>query len=416
MRFLILLVAGALAVFRPGPAEAVAIGLHNSLLGAGEGVGDQADVISGGFGQWVALDGDRVLIGARGDADEIRADTPFATGFVFNTRNGEMLHRFDRPTLAQPNLVKPGILIDSFEVTLPAEASDQHAEPIRLSMGTGTLNWTAHRMEPSAATLRRAVASDDVRILIGAPIGTENMDGGNREVHLYSSESGELLQSFAPPADLAGANQGEFGRSVAFSRDLVLIGAPGDSTDGSDVGGAYLFSAETGRFLHRFQAPEISGADRFGTSVAINEHTIAIGAPGNGGDSAGGGEAYLFSSGDYVMTQALHAPWHFRTGDRPTDGRPGDYRQGDIWHSAGRSGGFGGIGGGGGGSGGGSGGGGYLPGDPDDDRPVFILPDPNNPDQEMPETPIAIPLPAGLALYLAALSMGGILIRRRSAG
>ncbi|HLS19000.1 MAG TPA: hypothetical protein VK090_04255, partial [Paracoccaceae bacterium] len=192
-------------------------------------------------------------------------------------------------------------------------------------------------MEPSAATLRRAVASDDVRILIGAPIGTENMDGGNREVHLYSSESGELLQSFAPPADLAGANQGEFGRSVAFSRDLVLIGAPGDSTDGSDVGGAYLFSAETGRFLHRFQAPEISGADRFGTSVAINEHTIAIGAPGNG-SSAGGGEAYLFSSGDYVMTQALHAPWQIHSGDRPARDRLWGYSQGDIWHSAARSG------------------------------------------------------------------------------
>src|SRR5690625_1546623 len=293
MRFPILLVAAALAAFGAGPAEAVTIGLHKNLPRSSDGAGEQGDAISGGFGHWVGLDGDRVLIGARGDTGELGSETPFARGFVFNTRNGEMLHRFDRPTLAQPDLVKPGVLIDSFEVVLPAATDDQPAEPIRLSMGTGTMNWTAHRMEPSSASLRRAVASDDVRILIGAPIGTENMDGGNREVHLYSSESGELLQSFAPPADLAGANQGEFGRSVAFSRDLVLIGAPGDSTDGSDVGGAYLFSAETGRFLHRFQAPEILGAVCFGTSVAIMEDTIMFGAPGSGGGSTGGGGDYI---------------------------------------------------------------------------------------------------------------------------
>lgn len=432
MRFLFLLCAAALLAVRPGPADAVTIGLNgNGLNGNSLGSMDRGAFANApsanaprGFGHWVALDGDRVLIGARGDAAEDRADAPFEaapfeSGFVFNTRNGKMLHRFERPAIAQPDLVKPGILLDSYEILLPPEGDGEPVEPVRVSMGTGTLNWTAHRMNPSAANLRRAVASDDTRILIGAAIGAAGGSAAGtgpdhrvREVHLYSAETGNLLQSFTPPPELEGSNQGEFGHSVAFSRDLVLIGAPGDSTDGPDVGSAYLYSAETGKLLHRFQDPNISGSDRFGTSVAINEQVVAIGAPGGHADDAG--EAYLFSSSDHVMTQALNGSGYFRTGDRPWG-----YRQGDVWHAAGQSGGYGGIGGGGGGGGGSGGGGkGYLPGDPDDDRPIFILPDPENPDPEMPETPTAIPLPAGFALYLAALSIGGILVRRgrRSAG
>lgn len=403
MRFLILLVGATLVTFRPGPADAVTIGLSEKAIGQERTAGSQTDPAVAGFGHWVALDGDVVLVGARGDADS--KEVPVEAGFIFNTRNGKMLHRFDRPAVAQPNLVKPGILIDSYEIRLPAEIDAQPVEPMRISMGTGMLNWTAHRMAPSATNFRRAVASDDRRILIGAAV--DMADDSPREVHLYSSETGDLLQSFEAPADAFGSDHGDFGQAVALNRDLVLIGAPGDGTDGPNAGGAYLYSAETGRLLHRFGDPEASHGNRFGTSVAMNESTIAVGAPGDGSEGGSQGNAYLFSSSDYVMTQALDAPWDYRTGERPWG-----HGQGDLWHSMGR-GRLAGMGGGG-GSGGGGGGSGYHPGgDPDDELPTIIIPDPNDPDPEMPETPIAIPLPGGFALYLAALSLGGLAMRRR---
>src|SRR5690625_746906 len=96
MRFPILLVAAALAAFRPGPADAIAIGLNGNALGSAE-AGERDDAVARGFGRWIALDGDRVLIGASGDTKDDPAELPFDRGFVFDTRNGKMLHRFDRP-------------------------------------------------------------------------------------------------------------------------------------------------------------------------------------------------------------------------------------------------------------------------------------------------------------------------------
>jgi hypothetical protein len=120
---------------------------------------------------------------------------------------------------------------------------------------------------------------------------------------------------------------------VAISDNLVLLGAPGDSTRGNGVGQAHLLDAATGNFLWTFNDPSptppgnpIFGGDGFGSSVAIDGNRVLIGAPYHTVNGVSVGQAHLF---DAVSGELLH------TFDDPTPS-PG-YFNSDIGDSFGRS-------------------------------------------------------------------------------
>ncbi|HET7410657.1 MAG TPA: FG-GAP repeat protein [Paracoccaceae bacterium] len=394
MRILNLLFAAALAALHTLPAEAVSLGLN------GGSRDPLADIR--GFGHWVALDGDAVLVGSPDDGpDEPAGDAAVGRAFMFSIRDGSLLRRFDEAVVTPRHVATPGLLVDSYEVLIaPDETGDEPGRMLHIGMGTGTLTWTAHRAMPAAESPRRAVALGDGRILIGAPLDGAS-DPRPHEVRLYSTVTGELLRTFAAP----GGGVDGFGRSVAMNGELVLIGAPGDDTNGTDVGGAYLYSARTGSLLHRFEDPTITGADRFGTSVAVNGTSIAVGAPGDDSDGAGSGQAYLFSGSSYELAHILQDPEYLsRVASRA-------FGHGSQYHVLGRSGGRSGAAGGGGGSGGGGGGSGSAPDGPFEY--TILDPDASRPGEGMPETPTVAPLPGTLAFYLSALGIGALLFRRR---
>ncbi len=73
------------------------------------------------------------------------------------------------------------------------------------------------------------------------------------QAHLFNATTATLLRTFDDPTLNPPASQDNFGSSVSLLGDHVLIGAPGDQTNGFAVGQAHLFNTQTGALLHTFE-------------------------------------------------------------------------------------------------------------------------------------------------------------------
>ena len=101
-----------------------------------------------------------------------------------------------------------------------------------------------------------------------------------------------------------GAEGDRFGTSVAIFDDTIVVGAFGDDDNGDDSGSAYVFVRSGEEWTHQAKiltahkskllAPDGAAYDWFGRSTALHKDAIVVGAPGDGNKLRG--SAYVFSS------------------------------------------------------------------------------------------------------------------------
>ena len=126
-------------------------------------------------------------------------------------------------------------------------------------------------------------------------------------VYVYEIGNGckpRLVQTLEPlPSDT-----GRYGSEIALKGNLLVVGSPGGSTPGQ----AYVYSREGFRWHleQTLQSPTGAANSDFGSGVAISNHSIIVGAPGEDSNFDGffttaGGEAYVFrkSHGVWAETQ-----------------------------------------------------------------------------------------------------------------
>jgi len=76
------------------------------------------------------------------------------------------------------------------------------------------------------------------------------------------------------------ATELRFGRSVAVSGDLVVVGAPGDTTNGAKSGAVYVFEYSGNEWSRtKLVPPDGEPSGRFGWKVAVDDGRIAVSAP-----------------------------------------------------------------------------------------------------------------------------------------
>lgn len=169
-------------------------------------------------------------------------------------------------------------------------------------------------------------------------VGAMNDDtgGSNRgAAYLFSFDSGTTYTNLALNLKLANGyvfpggggtltltNGDNFGASVALYNNLLAVGATGDDTGpGTNDGAAYLMSFNTGtkytnlalnvKLADGYVFPggggtlTLAGSDNFGSSAALYNNLLALGASGT---SSGKGAAYLmsFNSGTTYTNLALN--------------------------------------------------------------------------------------------------------------
>ncbi len=128
-----------------------------------------------------------------------------------------------------------------------------------------------------------------------------------------------LLQTFDDPTP---TRVDLFGASVSIEANYVLIGAPGDDTNGPQVGQAHLFDATTGDLVQIFDDPTVTDQDSFGASVDIDGDNYLIGARFDNTNGINVGQAHLFNlvfPSDFVESEATAASDYLFDGDGHND-------------------------------------------------------------------------------------------------
>lgn len=144
-----------------------------------------------------------------------------------------------------------------------------------------------------------SVAISHDTVIIGAPYAVPT--GG---AFVATFESGAWrLSSRLPIADPTAAF---IGTSVAILDDVLVVGAPGPDFGTTTIGRAYVFTKSADRWTQRatLAPPDSDGGDQFGAAVSVGTHSIVVGAPANHTD----GSIYVYSaspSSGYALLDQL---------------------------------------------------------------------------------------------------------------
>ena len=244
------------------------------------------------FGNSVAISGNRVVVGAFAD-DTMGLN--IGQAHIFDATTGMLLHTFDDPTPTNQDQFGQSVAISGNKVLVGARGDSTNG----LSVGQAymfdatTFNLLHTFDDPTITTSDQfgvSVAMSGNLILVGA-FGDDTNGVGVGQAHLFDATTGALLQTFDDPTV---TTTDHFGASVSICGNRVLVGAPDDDTNGVDVGQAHLFDATTGALLETYDDPTVTVGDRFGNSVLISGSRVLIGAQNDDTNGVDVGQAHLF--------------------------------------------------------------------------------------------------------------------------
>jgi hypothetical protein len=260
---------------------------QQKLLPDEGGVGDK-------FGRAVDFDGQRAVIGAFQHSEA--ADCA-GSAYVFSQRLGVWTQ--DAELLPAP--ADPGdwfawsVAIDGDTILVGASQDDDNggnAGAVYVFVDDGS-GWTLQEKLLASDGAAPDLFGYDVDIdgdvaVIGAPNDNTNIG----KVYVFSRSGStwtETDQLVAPDGQILD----ELGTSVAIDGDRIATGSIGDDDQGDTAGAVYIYAGAPGRygFQQKVVAPDGSFSENFGASVAFDGDRLIVGTPGQ---NAATGAAYLF--------------------------------------------------------------------------------------------------------------------------
>ena len=152
-----------------------------------------------------------------------------------------------------------------------------------------------HELYPSAAKLGDqfgySISSDSGKVAVGSRNGSSSLAGSAGVVFVYDASTGDQLLRVQAND---GANGDFFGTSVALGDGLLVVGATGAN---GEIGAAYVFDVATGNQLAKLTPNTGAQFDRFGWSVAVDNGIAVVGARSHASNGINNsGAAYLFNA------------------------------------------------------------------------------------------------------------------------
>jgi len=144
----------------------------------------------------------------------------------------------------------------------------------------------------------RSVAISGEMAIVGA-WADDDGGGASGSAYIFDATSGTQLKKLTANDAAAGD---EFGSSVAISGERAIIGAGHNGDAGFESGSAYIFDVTTGQQLSKLTANDAAAGDEFGCSVAISGNRALVGAYGDEDNGILSGSAYIF---DVITGQQL---------------------------------------------------------------------------------------------------------------
>lgn len=239
------------------------------------------------FGGAVAIDGERVLVGAEG----YTSGQTRGIGRVYHYKLGDadpsvsVLRLLNPKTLpaAQGNLFGCSVGISGTKVVIGARGTDAGRGAI-YTFDVGSLNPTAvvatftdpsNPVSADGGGVGSSVSISGTRVIVGASYSV--VSSKRQAGRAYSiSFTGGLLATVNNPTPDTGD---QFGSAVAVSANLSVIGAGFDDTLGADAGSAYLYSGNGASPSLTLNVPSPLGGHNFGRTIVVNGGRVAIASP-----------------------------------------------------------------------------------------------------------------------------------------
>ena len=234
------------------------------------------------FGSAVAIDGDTLVVGAR--YDDVDGNSDLGSAYVF-TRSGTVWTFQQKLKNIEAVNANDNF---GFAVALSGETVLVGARGVSNSKGAayvfirnGTV-WT----QQTKLNASDGAAGDDFGLsvslsgntaVIGAPFDTVDMKGSQGSAYVFT-RTGTVWTERKKLTANDGAADDRFGRAVAVSQDIVVVGAVHDTIGtNTSQGSAYVFGSNW-EFMQKLTARDGAADDRFGNSVAISENNLVIGS------------------------------------------------------------------------------------------------------------------------------------------
>jgi len=135
-----------------------------------------------------------------------------------------------------------------------------------------------------------SVAVSDTRIVVSAKDFFDT--NGSTGAYIFDIDGNQIAKIRASDPQY----QDYFGTSVAVSNNRIVVGAPTEDTTASGAGSVYIFDIN-GNQIAKIQASDAQASDLFGRSVAASNTRIVIGARGEDTTASNAGSAYIFTPG-----------------------------------------------------------------------------------------------------------------------
>ncbi len=257
------------------------------------------------FGSAVGIGDGRIAIGAFGDVIDGRLDQ----GSVWTWLRAPTGFSAEQQLIAADGLAGDGfgfsLAMDGERILVGAPGHDaaggQAGAGYVFRLASGLWVLEAKLVPPAAGGLAGiSVALDGDRAVLGAPttrVGNNALQGA---VHVYAWNGRNwVFEQTLLAAD--GAANDVFGSAVALAGRRLVIGAPDDS-EGATIeahGSAHLFIREGGGWTRRVRltAPVLESDARYGEAVAVDDERVVVGAPGaTVGSAPARGRVYAYAN------------------------------------------------------------------------------------------------------------------------
>ncbi len=137
------------------------------------------------------------------------------------------------------------------------------------------------------------VAVDAGIVAVGASSDDDN-GSSSGSAYLFDAVTGTELFKLVP---VDGASLDSFGSSIAIENGIVVIGAiRADDNGGASTGAAYIYDVATGLQIRKLLATGAESGDHVGETIAMENGIIAVGAPNTDDVGLLSGAAYLFDA------------------------------------------------------------------------------------------------------------------------
>lgn len=254
------------------------------------------------FGDAVAIDGDTLVVGARSDSS-----AGYASGaayvFVRDGANWTQQQRLVAPDAATITAFGASVAVEGDTVVVGAPGADWPSGAAYVFVREGA-GWTLRQkltggVDGWQSTFGAGVAISSGTIVVGAHNDSAAAEGAGA-AHVFTREGAGWVRTQKLFAGDAAYGQ-QFGFSIAFDGQTIVVGASGHSAGGFFSGAAYVFKLGKGGWAQEQRLTPNDPAERmeFGFRVAVDGDTAVISAPyalnGNGpayGDAIGQGQTY----------------------------------------------------------------------------------------------------------------------------